>query len=176
LVTRRGLAVVAVAALLGACGGGGDEQPLSASATSTTVVDESTTTSEVTTTTVTVAGAAVTTAPSRPATTAKPSPGPAAAPPPAAAQPTTTAFTPDPPAIAIQNFAFSPATLRIARNTKVTATNRDAALHTWTADGGQWSSGDLALNMTFDHTFTSPGTFAYHCDRHPSMKGTVQVV
>ncbi|MEA2511515.1 MAG: hypothetical protein QOJ59_1002, partial [Thermomicrobiales bacterium] len=27
----------------------------------------------------------------------------------------------------------------------------------------------------FSHTFTSAGTFSYHCDYHPNMKATIIV-
>ncbi|HZT67129.1 MAG TPA: cupredoxin family copper-binding protein [Acidimicrobiales bacterium] len=75
----------------------------------------------------------------------------------------------------MQNFAFNPSTLSIAVGTKVTVINKDSVDHTWTADGGQFDSGELAQNQSYSFTFNSPGAFPYHCSMHPSMTGTVQV-
>jgi plastocyanin len=52
-------------------------------------------------------------------------------------------------AITIQHFTFSPAVLNIAAGTTVTATNRDSAAHTWTADDGSWDSGTLDQDRSF---------------------------
>ena len=81
----------------------------------------------------------------------------------------------DASAITIQGFAFAPATLHVAVGATVTTTNRDSATHTWTADDGSFSSGNLDQGKSATHTFTKAGTFAYHCEIHPSMKGTVVV-
>jgi plastocyanin len=76
----------------------------------------------------------------------------------------------------IQGFAFSPATLTIAAGSTVTWTNLDAAPHTITADDtSQFASGNIAQNGIFVHTFSAPGTYAYHCSIHTSMKGTIIV-
>ena len=115
-----------------------------------------------------------------PPTTARPAPAPTpaaptTAPPPTTAAPTTTAPRPQAARITIANFAFSPPATRVAPGAQVTATNNDAAAHTWTASDGSWDSGSLAQGATFSHTFTRPGTFAYFCAIHPSMRGTVTV-
>jgi plastocyanin len=57
----------------------------------------------------------------------------------------------------------------------VTWTNRDVIAHTSTADGGAWNSGTIAAGGTFSRTFTSAGSFPYHCAIHPGMIGTVTV-
>jgi plastocyanin len=36
-------------------------------------------------------------------------------------------------------------------------------------------SGDFGPGATFQHTFATAGTFAYHCVHHSPMTGTVQV-
>ena len=80
--------------------------------------------------------------------------------------------------IVIQNFAFSPATLTVPSGTTVTWTNNDSPTHTITSDAGDpvdFSSGSLAPGASYQFTFTTPGTYAYHCSIHPSMKGTVVV-
>jgi hypothetical protein len=55
----------------------------------------------------------------------------------------------------------------------VTWTNLDGAGHT--ATGAGFDSGVLRQNGVFTHTFATPGSFDYHCDIHPSMRGTVTV-
>lgn len=116
------------------------------------------------------AGGATSTTTSPPATSA---PATTAAPPASTSPPTTAPAAKA--TITIANFAYSPPVLRVAVGTEVEATNTDAATHTWTADGGAWDSGNLGKGDAYTYRFTSPGTFAYHCTIHPSMKGTVSV-
>lgn len=78
------------------------------------------------------------------------------------------------------NFAFSPATLTIPVGTTVTWKNTTDVGHTVSSDDGKtFNSGDSTPlssgGGTFSFTFTAPGTFAYHCDFHPSMKATIIV-
>jgi plastocyanin len=80
-------------------------------------------------------------------------------------------------AVTIQNFAFSPQTLTVAPGTTVTWTMKDSppTQHTVTSDDGSWGSQDLSLNQTYSHTFSSPGTYGYHCSIHSYMTGTITV-
>ena len=76
----------------------------------------------------------------------------------------------------INNFAFSPADLSIHAGDTVVWTNSDSAPHTITSDSGsEVSSSQLATGQTYSHTFSTAGTYAYHCTLHTSMKGTVTV-
>jgi plastocyanin len=75
--------------------------------------------------------------------------------------------------IAIQNFAFSPASLTIKAGTTVTWTNKDSATHT--VSSSAFNSGNLANGSKFQFTFSNPGTYNYSCGIHPSMKGTIIV-
>src|SRR6186997_3405134 len=68
-------------------------------------------------------------------------------------------------AVTIKDFQFTPATTSVPTGSKVTWTNNDTTAH----------SGNLAPAATFDQTFTTAGTFAYHCTIHSQMKGTVTV-
>ncbi len=47
--------------------------------------------------------------------------------------------------------------------------------HTVVGDNGEFESTDLANGATFTFAFDQPGTYAYHCSIHPSMKATVVV-
>ena len=78
-------------------------------------------------------------------------------------------------AVTIKDLAFNPATTTAAAGSKVTWTNSDTTAHTVTFDDGSADSGNLAVGATFDQTFTTAGTFAYHCTIHSQMKGTVTV-
>ena len=77
--------------------------------------------------------------------------------------------------VEIKNFAFNPATLSVKAGDKVTWTNADSAAHTVTFDDGSADSKNMANNATFEHTFSSAGTFAYHCAIHSQMKGSITV-
>jgi plastocyanin len=78
-------------------------------------------------------------------------------------------------AVIIVDFAFQPASLEVPAGTTVTWTNSGAATHTVTADNGAFDSGRLASGATFSQTFDTAGTFAYHCEIHPQMTGTIVV-
>ena len=78
-------------------------------------------------------------------------------------------------AVEIKNTAYNPATVTAKVGGKVTWTNNDSVTHTVTLDDNSADSGDLAAGSTFDHTFATAGTFAYHCKIHSSMHGTVTV-
>jgi plastocyanin len=78
------------------------------------------------------------------------------------------------------SFAFSPATLTIKAGTTVTWKNTTAVGHTVTSDDGKSFDSGMANPIaaqsgTFSHTFTTAGTFAYHCEIHPFMKATIIV-
>ena len=85
----------------------------------------------------------------------------------------TTGTQTGPVSIKISNFAFSPASVTITAGTEVTWTNDDSAAHT--VVGSDFASGNLATGQTFKHTFSTAGTFNYHCGIHPSMQGTITV-
>lgn len=78
--------------------------------------------------------------------------------------------------IGISDMAFTPATLTIKAGTSVTWTNKDQAIHTVTSDDGKtFASEKLSNNQTFSMTFSNPGSYPYHCEIHPFMKGTITV-
>jgi plastocyanin len=79
-------------------------------------------------------------------------------------------------AVTIDNLAFAPATITVPVGTQVVWTNKQAGVpHTTTSDTGVWDSGILNTGATFSFTFKEAGTFAYHCNVHPTMHGTVVV-
>lgn len=82
-------------------------------------------------------------------------------------------------AATIDNFAFTPKTLKVKKGSTVTWTNNDSAAHTVSSDSDSpqlgLDSGLIAQGKTYSFTFDTVGTFAYHCKPHPSMKATVEV-
>jgi plastocyanin len=82
---------------------------------------------------------------------------------------------PEPPLI--EEFAFTPAEIKITRGTKVVWTNQDDEPHT-VADATAkkaFKSQALDKGETFSLVFQEAGTFAYFCSLHPHMMGTVVV-
>ncbi len=77
--------------------------------------------------------------------------------------------------IGIDNFSFTPKTLRIATGSSITWTNHDDIPHNVESNDHKFSSPVLDTGQTFDYKFTSPGAYPYYCKLHPSMTATIQV-
>ena len=78
--------------------------------------------------------------------------------------------------VVIQNFSFKPAQITVKRGTRVTWINKDMTKHTATASNGAFDSGVLRPGQSYSHTFKTAGrTNNYHCQIHPSMRGSVTV-
>ena len=84
--------------------------------------------------------------------------------------------------VLIHDGAFSPSHIEVVLGTAVTWTNRDDIPHGVIIAPGviatqdTWQSGPLYPGVSFSYTFTSRGTFVYHCSEHPGMSGTVTVI
>jgi plastocyanin len=75
-------------------------------------------------------------------------------------------------------FQFNPATVSISVGTTVMWMNTTGSPHTSTSDTGDttvWNGSIAPGTGTFSFTFTSTGSFPYHCNIHPFMHGTVVV-
>ncbi|HET9658896.1 MAG TPA: tyrosinase family protein, partial [Thermomicrobiales bacterium] len=77
--------------------------------------------------------------------------------------------------VTIIDFGFDPADLSIEPGTTVVWINQGAVPHTVTADDGSFDSGQLDPGGSFTQLFDAEGTFAYHCEIHPDMVGSVVV-
>ncbi|MCL5962590.1 MAG: plastocyanin/azurin family copper-binding protein [Chloroflexi bacterium] len=124
-----------------------------------------------------------------PSQPAQPAAGPSTSPAPAPQAPATASPAPSAPAPApvnvaaqivepssdITSWGYGPATITIHVGDRITWTNTGSMPHTVTADDGSFDSGTLNNGGTWSYTFTSPGTYTYHCAPHPWMKGTVIV-
>jgi len=97
-------------------------------------------------------------------------------PPPPAVPPAAAAPAPasgKPAVITISAFAFSAATAALGSAVRVV--NHDTVPHTVTAGDGSF---DVFVEAGSEATFTAPaapGTFAFRCEVHPSMAGTLIV-
>ncbi len=74
----------------------------------------------------------------------------------------------------IFDFGFRPSPVAADADLTVTWTNTGGADHTITFDTGP-DCGTLASTETLSVLFPGPGSYAYHCAIHGSMKGTVTV-
>lgn len=78
--------------------------------------------------------------------------------------------------VEIADFSFNSELLEVRVGDTVVWTNRDNTRHTVTSDAGiELDSELLSKGTSYSHTFTSVGTYRYHCTPHPSMRGTVIV-
>jgi plastocyanin len=80
--------------------------------------------------------------------------------------------------VAIAGYKFQPAKLVVAPGTKVTFANHDQTAHTATAGGSGASgfdSGTIKPGARATVTFRKAGTYAYICQFHAFMHGTVVV-
>jgi plastocyanin len=88
--------------------------------------------------------------------------------------------------VGVEDFEFDPERVAVQLGDTVRWTNRDVA-HTTTSDDadsptplgppgvGWWDSGVLVEDQSFSWDFTAAGTFPYHCEIHPQMRGGVFV-
>lgn len=68
-----------------------------------------------------------------------------------------------------------PVKVVVGVNSTIDWINNDSAPHTVTANDASFDSGNVAPGQSFTFTFTTPGTYQYHCVYHPWMVGTVVV-
>lgn len=77
--------------------------------------------------------------------------------------------------IVARGLAYHPTELTLEVGDAVTFRNRDNVAHTFTADDGQWNSRTIQPGTLYAYTLPRAGTFTFHCEIHPRMKGTITV-
>jgi plastocyanin len=77
--------------------------------------------------------------------------------------------------VTVQFQSFAPYALDALSGDTVTWGNGSGRTHTVTADNGAFDSGDVPDGQSFSYTFTTPGTYTYHCTIHRGMLGVVSV-
>lgn len=92
--------------------------------------------------------------------------------------PTSSCATPTPTigAVSIVDFGFNPQSVTIPVGSSIRWTNTGNRNHTSASDNGLWNSGTIPPGQTFTRVFTTVGSFPYHCNIHPAMTGTINVV
>src|SRR5690349_1381815 len=73
--------------------------------------------------------------------------------------------------IDITDSKYTPATLEIPAGTTVIWIDNGSFPHTVTADDGAFDSGQLAKGDTFEFTFDTATTIAFHCEFHGGAGG-----
>ena len=71
---------------------------------------------------------------------------------------------------------FAPSQITVNAGDTVVWRNTDSIAHTVTANDGRFDSGTIQPGSSFLYTFTSGGSYSYHCTFHNGMIGTVSVV
>jgi plastocyanin len=82
---------------------------------------------------------------------------------------------PAPTVVAIKDYKFAPAMVKIPVGSTITWTNKDADVHTVMSATGLFVSGALDTDDKFSYTFTKPGTYVIACSLHPQMSETIVV-
>jgi plastocyanin len=70
---------------------------------------------------------------------------------------------------------YDPATVTVPAGATVVWLNKGNEDHSVTADDRSFDSGLKKSGATFSRVFPQPGTYTYHCQPHPWMKGLVEV-
>ena len=75
----------------------------------------------------------------------------------------------------IEGNAFDPNPVVLTTGQAVTFTNKDSVSHTVTLDDGSCDTGPITGGASAGLTFSTAGSYPFHCTIHPSMTGTVTV-
>ncbi len=76
----------------------------------------------------------------------------------------------------IVKFSFDPQNPTVYIGDTVRWANIDGSGHTTTSNSNLWNSGTLSNGQNFTFTFTSAGTYPYHCSIHSGMTGSIIVL
>jgi plastocyanin len=76
----------------------------------------------------------------------------------------------------IANYSYAPVKMTVKVGTKITVTNVDSTAHTVTARSGAFDTGTVNPGRSKSFTVTKPGVYAYYCQFHAFMNGTLTVV
>lgn len=80
--------------------------------------------------------------------------------------------------VSISSRAVSPASVKIKKGDSVAWLNKDRSMHLIVSDtglAGFAGQGALLFNDMYLFTFSNPGTYGYHDQLNPALKGTVIV-
>ena len=77
--------------------------------------------------------------------------------------------------VVIKQMHFDPPQITVKAGDTVEWKNEDIFSHTVTADDGSFDSGLIDPGHSWQKTFKTPQSLAYHCRPHPNMKATLVV-
>lgn len=77
------------------------------------------------------------------------------------------------PTIVLHDFKIAPKELRVRAGATVVFANHDDEAHAIVAADRSFDSGAIDPRSSWKHVFAKPGRFAFHCDYHPYMQGTI---
>lgn len=80
--------------------------------------------------------------------------------------------------VGMEEIEYVPMDVTVKKGGTVTWTNSDTVTHTVTKEGGpggEFDSGNMNVDDTFEQTFDATGTVDYVCTIHPEQTGTVTV-
>jgi plastocyanin len=77
--------------------------------------------------------------------------------------------------VSIKSTGFSPTSVTIKTDDRITWRNTDSKAHQVVSDGGVFASPILGAGKTYSVTFSKAGTFRYHDGLYPSRKAKVVV-
>lgn len=89
---------------------------------------------------------------------------------------TTLPFDPEPGIVYAFRTSFVPnVAVEVVVGDTLEFDNRDEVAHTFTSDEGLFDSGPVAAGDRYGYAWATPGTYGYHCEIHPTMRGQVVV-
>jgi plastocyanin len=77
--------------------------------------------------------------------------------------------------LTISGYAYQPPRITVRPGTKITFANRDETAHTATSTNTGFDTGTIKPGRSATVTVTKPGTYAYYCQFHAFMHGTIVV-
>lgn len=78
-------------------------------------------------------------------------------------------------AVAIEDFTFNPADITASVGQTITFSNSDSAPHTATLDDDTCTTPNISQGGSDGLVFNAAGTYPFHCNVHPNMKGTITI-
>ena len=78
-------------------------------------------------------------------------------------------------AVAIEHFAFMPASVKVAEGDVIVFTNNDIVPHTATAADGSWTTGEIAHGRSARVRLPVNAGVEFFCRLHPVMKGHLTI-
>jgi len=77
--------------------------------------------------------------------------------------------------VVAKDIAYNPTQITVKKGDTITFKNEDGFAHTFTANNGEFDSGNVDGGTSFQYTVDEDGTIAFHCKIHSNMKGTITV-